>query len=233
MKKTAKGLLKQQPTSLKLYNAFALSELSRGYMDSAMNVINAALSMRTSLPKSTQKDDILLWRSWAWALLDRKDLAGSLRCLLSVADGSPRTLGDVDISSSATMLKARQHFKSLRDHFLSSSDMDQAIIYAECLALLEYLSFRHAADLNSQGQGDIEGALDIFDAFSETLTVRGHIGAPTHELLHQAAAKLLYYHIQSGYESHPPPSPSNPLPITNLIPDPSDPLSSAPNSANP
>lgn len=198
IKKIAKSLLKQNPQSLRLYNAYAMIEWSRGNREISTNVITAALGMRTSLPEVEQRESILLWKTWAWAYIDDGENSAALKCLFSIADGTPLTMKNPDLSSPAVLLKARQHLSSNRDFSVSSGDNYHAVIYAECLALLEYLSSQSGNETTSQKQGDIDGALAVFDNFSKVLITRG--GGPDifQELLLQSMARLLYHHARSG-----------------------------------
>ncbi|KAI9738134.1 MAG: hypothetical protein M1818_005563 [Claussenomyces sp. TS43310] len=197
-KKSAKLLLKKNPTSLKFYHAYAMTEFSKGNVETAITVIGAALGMQASASEMERENSILLWRSWVWILLSKGDTDESLKCLLSIPENSSAKVANIDISSPACLLKTRQHLCSVRDYLLSSGNLDHAIIHAECLALLEYVSSHRGSELSSKGQGDIEMALNIFNDFSVNLVARGHVGTVQHELLHQAAAKLLYHHARSG-----------------------------------
>jgi hypothetical protein len=195
IKKISKTLLRQHPASLRLYSAYAMIEWSRGNRDAASGVFSAALGMSKSIPESDSKDSILLWKSWIWGCLEdgNKDL--SLRYLLSIADASPNPSVEV---TPAVLLKTRQHLSSNRDYLLSSADTRHAIIYAECLALLEYLSSTSSAEPQSSAQGDITSALSIFAAFSQTLSDRHLTHITSHELLLQSATRLLYHHARIG-----------------------------------
>ena len=81
-KKLAKGFIKVRPDSLRLYNAFALLELSSGDTSNAENVLITAINMAKVLEEASQRNTTLLWRTWIWELLTsgRKDEA--LRRLL-------------------------------------------------------------------------------------------------------------------------------------------------------
>jgi hypothetical protein len=198
VKKIAKGLLKQRPQSLRLYNAYAMIEFSRGSRETATNIVTAALGMRASLLEPEQQNLILLWKTWAWASLDNGDNSDALKCLFAIADGLPN-LDRVDISSPASLLKTNQHLSSMRDHLLSTGDLDLANIYAECVALVQYLSSKTGTESASRNQGDISSALEVFDHYSESLIARGYKGSVHQELSHQAATRLLYYHVRTGY----------------------------------
>ena len=68
---------------------------------------------------------------------------------------------------------------------LSTGRPNHAVLHAECLALLIYLTH----------DNDLSAALDVFEQFSSTIASRNLTTSPAHELLHQAKAKLLYHHM--------------------------------------
>lgn len=72
-KKYAKGLLKQRPTSMKLYNAYALIQRRSGNHADAERVWSTTLSMSTSLSEHDRMDCGLLWNSWIWECIERGD----------------------------------------------------------------------------------------------------------------------------------------------------------------
>lgn len=130
IKKIAKGLLKQHPTSLRLYNSYAMIEWSRGNKDVARSVFSAALNLRTSLPENEwDRDSIVLWRSWIWACLTGQDKNTALQLLLAIADGTPSANA---ILAPAALLRTKQHMASHRDYFLSSGNSRSSVAYAEC-----------------------------------------------------------------------------------------------------
>jgi hypothetical protein len=198
IKKLSKVLLKHNPQSLRLYNAYAMIERARGNKDISTNVIKAALGMHASLPQNEQQESILLWKSWTWAFMDDEDIVGALRCLCSIADSPPSNVDVLEVPSPAALLKVKQHLSSIREFLTSSHDNYHAAIYAECLALLEYLSSSSGKETSSDRQGDIVSALAVFENFSEALLARGDNSSFSVELMLQSAARLLYYHARSG-----------------------------------
>lgn len=115
-RKTAKSLLKQRSSSLRLYNAYALMEYRLHNAANAQKVLITAINMSQGLDPSAQRDTILLWRTWIWELLDSGQSQEALQRLLTIADG---TIGeDVEISDSprgthgtagsAALLRARR-----------------------------------------------------------------------------------------------------------------------------
>lgn len=128
IKKAAKAVLKRYPSSLRLYNAYAIIERSRN-KDIAKGVFTAALNMATMSENKVNNGSIKLWKSWIWGSIEDKDLASALGLLLSIADSQPNP--DMALSP-ALVLKSKQHLTSTRDFLLSSGFVDDAVIYAEC-----------------------------------------------------------------------------------------------------
>ena len=194
IKKISKSLLKQHPSSLRLYNAYAIIEWSRENREVAKGVFSAALEMGKSMPRSVHDFSILLWKSWIWAYLDADDKGSALNGLLSIESGGQED--DFESPSPFRLLKATQHLSERRDYQLYSGDMGIAVIYAECLALLRYLSTESQHDSQSMAQGNITAAMAVYNSFSRTLTEtmrdREILDTSVHELFLQSAARLLY-----------------------------------------
>lgn len=83
------------------------------------------------------------------------------------------------------MLTIYQALTDGREYMLSSGRNNYAVLYAECLALLAYLS-QHI---------DISAALEVFRQTSSSLVARNLATSSPNELLHQAKAKLLHHHV--------------------------------------
>jgi hypothetical protein len=195
IKKISKSVLKQHFSSLRLYNAYAMIEWSRGNKDVARSVFSAALSMSKSILEHESKESIILWKSWVWASLDDLDNNAALSRLLSITDCN---LNKSVSFSPATLLRTRQHLLSSRDFFTSSGDLDYAIRYAECHVLLQYLSTTSAAGMKVGNQGDIVAAISAYSEFSQALADHNFGATTAHELFLQSAARLLYHHTRTG-----------------------------------
>jgi hypothetical protein len=123
IKKVSKSLLKQNPSSLGLYNAYAMIESARGNKDVANGVFSAALNMSTSMSENDRRGSILLWRSWIWACLEELDNSSALQHLLCIVDGAVNTSAKV---SPTALLKTKQHLLSSQDYLLSAGDTRHA-----------------------------------------------------------------------------------------------------------
>ncbi|KAH8815869.1 NRDE-2, necessary for RNA interference-domain-containing protein [Xylogone sp. PMI_703] len=195
VKKVSKRLLKKHPTSLRLYNAYAMIEWSQGNKDVAINTFVSILNLSKTLPEGNQKDSIYLWTNWVWGCVEDGDHKTGLRHLLSIPDGIPN---DKMNFGPATLLRSKQHLTMNRDHLLSAEDLQHAILYVECLALLEYLSAASSREPQSMDQGDIASAMQIYNSFSDVLIARKQGHTTAHELLLQSATRLLYHHAHRG-----------------------------------
>lgn len=131
IKKISKNILKRYPSSLRLYNAYAMIEWPRN-KEVAQGVFSAALNIGLISKNEANNGSILLWKSWVWACMEDGDATSALGLLLSIADGKP---APTTAPSPALLLKIKQHLSSNRDFLLSSVDVDLAVLYAECKSL--------------------------------------------------------------------------------------------------
>ncbi|CZS99769.1 uncharacterized protein RAG0_08091 [Rhynchosporium agropyri] len=205
IKKIARGLLKQHPSCLRLYNAYAMIEWSRGNKDIANGVFSTALSMHSNSTtilsnsdKEQANDAITLWRNSVWLNLEAADNTSALRCLLSIPDGKP----DPSITlSPMVQIRAKQYLVSTRDFLCSAGDFSRAVLYTECLALLTYLTAPPTSEPQSPTQGSILPALAVYQTFTNTLHARSQLKPPIAihtTTMHQSLARLLIHHIKTG-----------------------------------
>ncbi|MCJ1250171.1 hypothetical protein MMC30_007397 [Trapelia coarctata] len=192
-KKTAKALLRVRPTSLRLYNAYALVECRLGNSTAAESVWSTALSMSKDLGAQIRNETILLWRTWVWELLDSSNPKRAFERLLTLADKEMKPETGGRESSPATILRTQRALIDGRDHALSFGDYRRTVLYCECLTLLEYLANSHS----------IEAALSCFKIQVTLLSSRLPHSSQAHESLHQSRAKLLYYHTSQTHSFRP------------------------------
>ncbi|CAD6456447.1 172c38b2-e7cc-4812-acfc-69185e554c38-CDS [Sclerotinia trifoliorum] len=204
IKKVAKSLIKQHSSSLKLYNAYAMIEWSKGNQEISNGIYMAALGMSKSMPSSPEsndnKDSIHLWKSLVWAHLSVGSKETALSHLLSIPHGIPNLTSLVEITPAA-LLKSQQHLSSNRDHFVTTRHPTYAALYTELLALLKYLTTTSPSAPQSPQQGNIASALEILTTFSDQLSSRIASNLPssyTLALIHQSMARLLHHHAKSG-----------------------------------
>lgn len=87
-RKLAKSLLKKHTTSLRLYNAYALLEARTGKKTGADHVFGTAISMSKTFTPEAQQDNILLWRTWVWECLAKRDLESAMHHLLAIPEST-------------------------------------------------------------------------------------------------------------------------------------------------
>ncbi|KAF7856168.1 uncharacterized protein EAF02_011427 [Botrytis sinoallii] len=203
IKKVAKTLIKQHSSSLKLYNAYAMIEWSKGNQEMSNGIYTAALGMNQSMLSSPDlndnKDSVHLWKSLIWANISIGCRETALSHLLSIPHGIPKPTIPTEITPTA-LLKTQQYLSSARDHFLTTQNPTHAVLYTELLALLKYLTTTSTSAPQSPQQGNITSALEILTAFSVQLSSRltsPQLAYPL-SLLHQSTARLLHHHAKSG-----------------------------------
>ncbi|OTB17957.1 hypothetical protein K445DRAFT_315707 [Daldinia sp. EC12] len=195
-KKTAKALLKQDSSNVNLYLGYSILEWAKGNKDVARNTIAAAVG----IPIMSVHDKLTLGIAAAWMELEDCNLANAALQLCTLSD-DPSSIGSIaesETASTARILKARHFLSSNRDYLLSSDDADNAVIYAEGLMLLEYLTRRSNKEPSGGNQGDIWSAISSISTCSDELVSRQYGCSPPHEELLQSAARLLYYHATQG-----------------------------------
>ena len=103
VRKTAKSFIKKQPSSLRLYNAYALIEYRLGKVVNAEKAMTAAINMPNTPNSSVKRgfDAVFLLRTWIWELLDSGQDREALTRLLTYADRG--------ITIKSTASKAIQH----------------------------------------------------------------------------------------------------------------------------
>lgn len=180
--KAAKKLLKTRSTSLRLYNAFALIEAGADRADKAMGVWTAALGMLPRLDQNAQDDALLLWHSRFLTQANSGDEEGALKALFSLSDSGKPTTGDADeVFHRIQHLRLRRHLESSFDQTLLSSKFHYAVLCADLLAWLVYLT------------SDIASAIALYNSRLATLTRSGTPAAV--EELQQCKIRLLDLHI--------------------------------------
>ncbi|KAL6720435.1 hypothetical protein ACLMJK_002357 [Lecanora helva] len=191
VKKTARGLLKKQPSSLKLYNAYALIDYRLGNASAGEKTLLTSIRMSESLDEASQRNAILLWRSWTWELLTAGDTRKALELLLmygeddALKEAPYGNLSTDQSPSSSKILRAERALTSTRDHLLSLGQYRLAVHAIDCFVLFTYL----------KSSSPLSAAASVFKSNCAYLkTYISHTNL-YHELLHQSFARLLYHHI--------------------------------------
>lgn len=197
-KRRAKALLKQDPSNVDLYLGYSILEGERENKIAARTVLSAALG----LPSIAAHDQVRLGIGAMWRELDDGNLAKAVLQLCRFVESGPKP-GNAQNPEAAEatpsqILKAKQFLVTNRDYKISLGDVSQALIYAEGIVLLDYLTERSEKEPSSPKQGDIWSAIVRITQCSEDLVSRGQQHNPSHEKFLQSSARLLYYHASHG-----------------------------------
>jgi hypothetical protein len=179
--KAAKRLLKTRPTSLRLYNAFALIEAKAGRLEKALGVWSAALGMLPRLDEGVREEGVVLWHSRFHTLLLESEEKVALRTLLAISDEGSEAKVEEEEGNHIPHLRLRRFLETGFDQMLLKGRSEYAVLHADLLAWLSYLT------------SDITSALTSYNSHLATLS-----RSSTHEAveaLHQHKSHLLTYHI--------------------------------------
>lgn len=191
VRKTAKNILRKRPFSICIYNAYALIEYRLAGTQKGEGIITTSLNMGKKLDEVSQRDSILLWRTWIWETLSAKSAQEALVRLLAIGDEEIQMpfpelhpLDDLGLAKPALLLRTERALIAIRDHMLSLSSYTHAAFAIECLILFAYL--RNAQSLTA--------ATSAFKSNIALLSTHVSSRSSNHEHLHQSFARLLYYH---------------------------------------
>ncbi|KAH8895176.1 DUF1740-domain-containing protein [Thozetella sp. PMI_491] len=192
-RKVAKALLKQYPSNIRLYNAYALTEWANQNAEVSKKVLVSAT--KQTLGFAPEKSQVL-WNTWAWMELDAGNKHAALaRLCQSVEPG----LDEHQDVSPTILLKTRSHLCATRDHLLWTMQLEDSLQHAESMVLLEYFAAEDNLDsAASDAQGNITAALRNIESLAPELATRNLQGSSYQERLVQVAARLLYYHATHG-----------------------------------
>ncbi|GFG21135.1 protein NRDE2 homolog [Aspergillus udagawae] len=196
-RKYAKSLLKKRSSNLRLYNSYALIEYRSGNHTAAEHAWATTLSMSKTFSDENRIDSVLLWQSWTWESLNARNIAQASHLLLSIPQNSvdlkavPSDFTET-MFSATSLLKAQNSLSEAQENALVTRKARIFVACTDCLALLAYLSQSF----------DMTKALEAYShamASLSTLPERFHsFRTFTTELLHQARARLIYYHVRTS-----------------------------------
>ena len=83
VRKTAKSVLRNLPFSIRLYNAYALIEYRLADAKQGEAIITTSITMGKKLDGVSQRDFMLLWRTWIWETLSAQSAQEALARLLA------------------------------------------------------------------------------------------------------------------------------------------------------
>ena len=181
-RKAAKRLLKQQPSCLKLYNAYALIEFSQSNRATAEKVLLTAINMSRDDPQTS-----LLWQTWIFELLERASAEVALSRLMTMPDSeikeqAPRP-GSSESADFTRTVRVHRLLTSCRDQCISIGNVFLAVHYSTLHLLLAYLSSEDA----------LSTAVTAFNSSLAMLPGPPH--SLFHEILHQSLARIISYHV--------------------------------------
>ena len=193
-RRVAKALLKQRPSNLRLYNAYAMVEYRLGYLETAERVWSTALAMSNTFAENSRQNASLLWRTWIWQLLDGADLRKALALLLAIPEGlfevdnlSRQALSISNDVRSTAVLKAKRHLESHLAHATSLRHADEICDYSDLLALLSYLTSNYS----------LTTAVAVYATIIDPPNSTSTLDPNTLELLHQSRARLTHLHART------------------------------------
>jgi hypothetical protein len=179
VRKKAKALLKAHPSSLRLYNAYALMEARLGKPEMAEQILSTAISMSATFDMKEQCILIYLCHT----RLMEATLAGHLdqafqHCLRIDRAGLLRDLPAQDIGD------VEHYLNTGRQRALANSRFHLAAVYSTCIALLYYLS-----------SSSISTAIEAYSTQCAIVASYGPAAASAIEYLHQERAVLMKDHM--------------------------------------
>jgi hypothetical protein len=213
IKKTAKGLLKQYPTNIGLYNGYALAEISSGRVEVGGKVLSSATEIAQVSNKAvsskrnevtnvhgqnSQSNNLVLWKTWSWMELEQGKMKQAAKVLCSsVDDGLRKAVDDVSISA-GSIIRARETFSSYLYECLSTGNITDAAVPAEGLVLLAYLTAEGPLEPMSKSQGNISAAMAVAGAMIDEFRFRKEDRSAALERVLQMAARLLHFNASRG-----------------------------------
>ncbi|KAE8379953.1 NRDE-2, necessary for RNA interference-domain-containing protein [Aspergillus bertholletiae] len=197
--KYAKSLLKKRPSSLWLYNVYALIECRSGNLEAANRVWETTLSMSQNsrtFSEGEKADTVLLWHTCIWEMMEAGSLDYVSYLFNSMPQSSPSLKAPVDPKqntfSPTSLLKTHSLLSDSLETLLAAGKANAFMACTDCLAILAYLS--NSRDLNKALQ-------QYSNTFSRLATLPAQFESfrsVSIELLHQARARLLYYHARTS-----------------------------------
>ncbi|QRD82342.1 NRDE-2, necessary for RNA interference-domain-containing protein [Aspergillus flavus] len=125
--KYAKSLLKKRPSSLWLYNVYALIERRSGNLEAADRVWETTLSMSQNSKMFTERekaDSVLLWHTYIWEMLEAGSLDYVSYLFNSIPQSSPSLKAPVDpkqyIFSPTSLLKTHNLLSDIQEALLAA-----------------------------------------------------------------------------------------------------------------
>ena len=191
-RKLAKRLIKQNPNSAALYNAYALVDAALGNQAAADNVWRTTIAMMSNSRTTDETDLLLLWRTWIFEVLRQGGLVKTKRLFESMATNVPtdNRLQKGTFLANEPLAKAEYNLQSGLSTALSSGADQGVILITDLLAMLRYCQ-------NNQG---LSPAIETYQNVLQILEHK-HTGGDLHDIIetiHQRRSQLIYLHTSSN-----------------------------------
>jgi len=178
----AKSLLKTRSTSVRLYNAYALTEAHRKRIEKARGVWSTAANMADTLGQDAKHDMIVLWHSWMKTEIAHGENMRALQCLLAMNEGVVNQTDNQNLCvTPAQKLKCSSYFRGSCEDALHAQRSDHAAMHAGCHMYFDYLTENMSLEAVTQ--------------ICATYTSRWRSNTFASELLCQVKIELLRIHI--------------------------------------
>ncbi|KAJ5814602.1 hypothetical protein N7474_006379 [Penicillium riverlandense] len=194
-KRYAKQLLKKRSSNMRLYNCFALMQHRSGSLSVAEHVWSTTLSMTSSFDERDRIDCGLLWNTWIWECMQSEDIS-RVRTLLHAMPHNSIDLKKLDADEcpqqfiATNLLRIQNYLSNAQETAIGYRKPQVFAAYSDCLAILVYF-----ADVLA-----FEKSLKVYSSAVTRLAAlplqEESVKAFTAELLHQARAKFIHYHIK-------------------------------------
>lgn len=221
-RKYARRLLKQRPADVRLYNAYAAVEIRCGRPAEAERVLETTLRMAggggVGLGERARTECVLLWRTWAWALLECGEPGRAAAVVASIPDRevvrrgetqaqakteaeSESGTGTTTTTTTATgstatptptpveLLRSQRFLANAQTAALPLRRPDVFCAAAECAALLAYLTPSPSAAASHGDRPPLERALAVLRTAEQQVDGGGGDGTDGVEY---AARELLH-----------------------------------------
>ncbi|KAL4913765.1 NRDE-2, necessary for RNA interference-domain-containing protein [Aspergillus aurantiobrunneus] len=204
-KKFAKSLLKKRSSSLRLYNVYALIERRGGNHAAADHVWATAISMSKSFSDEQRVDSVVLWHTWIWELLEARNTAHAAHLLFAMPLNNIDLKTSPDVSrypsfSATNLLKMRSYISETQESAIANRKPNIIIACTDCQAILTYVTHAQDLDKSLEPYFSTIQRLSTLPKSDSTKIFQSY----TTELLHQARARLLYYHHRTSTLYKPP-----------------------------
>lgn len=192
VKKTGRRLLKANPASQRLYNAYGLVEAHLGNNCKASQIFETAILLQRKNRPWTF-DTLTLVYTWIWATIGQGGHFSTSQKRVSDICLSSYLVKDTSASQKEIFVLASTVLKEMIEHYLLDDDCQSAVSCTSLLAILSYLSGGYA----------IEEALLVHKGITAWLESHKLASSPVAEFQAQEIVRLLHWHIEHASRPNP------------------------------